>query len=296
VTAPRSSRVLLLGASGFLGPHLSARLGERALATYHTHPLPGAVPFDARSSLLESLGADFCAGVIMLGITNIDACARDPARSAATNVAAIIRVIDELRALGALPVFVSSDAVFDGSRGGWRETDDAQPILTYGLQKRTVERYLESSGEPALAVRLPKLIAPEPDARCMVSQWVGALGSDQAIRCATDQFFTPAGAADAAQAIAGLIDAGARGLFHVGGPERLSRRGLLDAVLEEYRMHATPRARIVHCSLRDIPVLEPRPLDTSMDSGKLRALGGPILRPASEVARLAVQAHFRGRA
>ena len=289
--------VLLLGASGFLGPALRDAFGaERAAGTHFSHPDEGSLFFDARrtrvSELVAALPAKPTAAVILLGITNIDHCARDPAVSAEVNVRGIIRVIDEMRALGIMPVFVSSDAVFDGSRPYWSEDDDPSPILTYGRQKVEVERHLSSLPPPWIIVRLPKLISPERNARCFVTGWVGGLARSERILCATDQYFTPAAAPDAARAIAQLVLAGAQGLYHLGGPERLSRRALLDAVLGEYRKFTKPLAEIVECSIRDIPVLERRPLDTSLRSDRLTVALGAHFRTACETAQAAVQSYF----
>jgi dTDP-4-dehydrorhamnose reductase len=186
-------------------------------------------------------------------------------------------------------VFTSSDAVFNGTHALWREDEDVQPILTYGRQKREVERYLSSLPPPWLIVRLPKLLAARRDPRCMLTGWVEALGRPGRILCATDQYFTPADVGDVALAIKRLIDAAATGLYHVAGPQRINRRELLEEVLKEYRQHASVKAQIVECSLRDIPVLEPRPLDLSMDTSRYRARFGSSLRPASEAARRAVR-------
>jgi dTDP-4-dehydrorhamnose reductase len=272
--------VLLLGASGLLGSALARTLGERVAArTYLAHVLPDSVRFDARNSsvadLLKGLGARPQAAVVLLGITNIDACAKDPVGTAAVNVQGVTRVIRELSALGILPVFTSSDAVFDGTHAWSTEEDEARPILTYGRQKLEVERFMARLESPWLAVRLPKLLEPVLDG------WIGDLAQDKVISCAVDQFFTPAAADDAARAIVALIDRGAHGLVHVAGPERLSRRELLHAVVEEYRKVSEPKASIRECSLRDIKLAEPRPLDTSMRSAR----GVPPLRAASAVAR-----------
>jgi dTDP-4-dehydrorhamnose reductase len=195
-------------------------------------------------------------------------------------------VIRELSALDILPVFTSSDAVFDGTRAWSTEEDPAQPILTYGRHKLEVERVMASLKSPWLAVRLPKLLEPVLDG------WIGDLAQDKVISCAIDQFFTPAAAADAARAIVALIDQGARGLYHVAGPERLSRRELLQAVVEEYRKVSEPKASIRECSLRDIQLLEPRPLDTSMRSTRFPADDLPALEAASAVARAHTRRHF----
>jgi len=279
--------VVLLGASGLLGGALARTLGERvAVRTHLASALPGGVRFDARSSsvaqLLKGLGARPQAAVVLLGVTNIDACAKDPKGTAAVNVQGVTRVIRELSTLEILPVFTSSDAVFDGTRASSSEEDEARPILTYGRQKLDVERFMASLEGPWLAVRLPKLLEPVLDG------WIRDLAQDKVIECATDQFFTPAAADDAAHAIVALLDKGVRGLRHIAGPERLSRRELLRAVVEEYRKFSEPRASIRECLLRDIKLAEPRPLDTSMRSvHKL-----PPLQAASAVARAYVRKHF----
>lgn len=289
--------VLVIGGSGFLGPALRAAAPGRELRFTHlSHPAPGSVRFDVRSTpvvdIVPPAPAAGTAALILAGITNVDACARDPRGTSEVNVTGVIRVVDELRALGITPVFTSSDAVFDGSRAGWREADPVSPILTYGRQKREVEQYVLSLSPPGLVVRLPKLVASSYDPRCMVSSWIDALGKPGRVLCAIDNYFTPADSLDVAAAILRLIDANARGLFHLGGGERIGRRDLLRAVEAEYRAFAVPRAEIVECSLRDVPVLEPRPLDTSMDSSKYAALAGRPLRPASDIARLAVRSRF----
>ena len=292
---------LVLGGSGFLGPELKTIPGiPQLLFTHYSHAMQGGIPFDVRSSsvrdLVRSAGDLPQAALILLGVTNVDACARDPRGTREINVEGIIRVIDELKSLGVIPVFTSSDAVFDGSRALWTEEEEVQPILTYGRQKMEVENYLSSQPPPWLIMRLPKLLSEKKNVRCMLTNWVEALGRGERILCATDQFFTPADAGDVAKAMVDLVQSGASGLYHLGGGERLSRRELLGAVMNEYRAFAEPKATIVECSLRDVPVREPRPLDTSMDSSRYAALGLAPIRPASEIARLAVRDHFRSAA
>lgn len=287
--------VLLLGASGFLGPALQEALGPNvAIATHFSHARAKSAFFDARRTRLTEIVGNLpdnpAAGVILFAVTGIDDCARDPAGTAEVNVHGAIRVVDELRVLGIMPVFVSSDAVFDGHRSWWREDDEPRPILTYGRQKLEVERYLATLPPPWLVVRLPKLLAEGRNPRCMLTGWVDALGSEGPILCATDQYFTPAAAADAARGIATLIRERAQGLFHLGGPERLSRRELLGMVLDEYRGFGTARAEIVECSLRDISVAEARPLDTSLCSERFTKRFGGAFREMGAIVKAAVQA------
>jgi dTDP-4-dehydrorhamnose reductase len=148
---------------------------------------------------------------------------------------------------------------------------------------------------PWLAVRLPMLVAEDGDRRCMVTGWVDAFVSDGEIRCATDQFFTLAATSDAAAAIGDLLRRSAQGLYHLGGPERVSRRELLDAVAREYARVAPVRARIVECRLAELPFVEARPAGTSMASTRVKPLSRAKFRGASAVAEAAVQTCLRNR-
>lgn len=273
-------------------------LGQsRVLATHLARPRPWSVFFDATTMDVATLWADKPAppqtAVVMLGVTAIDNCARQPAASAQVNVQGAIRTIDRLLEAGVVPVFISSDGVFDGTRSWWREEHKASPILEYGRQKCAVEQHLAARSE-GLIVRLPKLIEDEPSSNGFLSGWIHALGQYQDMLCATDQFFTPASARDAAEAILRLVDSRARGVFHVAGRQRLSRRELLAHVVDEYSLFAHPIAKIKDCRLADLPVLEPRPVDTSMLCSRLEMQTGYQLRDAASVARAAVRTHFQG--
>jgi dTDP-4-dehydrorhamnose reductase len=286
--------VLLLGASGFLGPALKNYLGpSNCVSTHFGHPCQNSLFFDARHTRIADLISGQVrkphAAVIMFGITNIDQCARDPAATAEVNVQGVIRIVDELRELGITPVFTSTDGVFDGSRGSWREEEAPHPILTYGLQKVEVELYIASLPPPWLIVRLPKLLSCRRNERCMLTGWVSALGREGRILCATDQYFAPAADEDVARAIALVVGERAQGIWHLGGPERVSRRELLEHVLRQYNKYAQVNAEIVDCALGDIPVLEPRPLDTSLDSSLFAARFGLRFRDMATVAAASVR-------
>ncbi len=289
--------ILLLGASGFFGPALVEELGASLCAqTYLKHRIEGGVRFDAlQSSVREVIAGKAArpvAAVVLFAETNIDACAADPASSAKLNVEATVRALRELSELAVMPVFLSSDGIFDGTRANWKEEDEVHPILTYGRQKLEVEWFMATLPPPWLILRLPKLLSVAPNDRCILTQWIKKLGAGGEIPCATDQYFTLAEARDVARAAAVLIGKRAHGIYHLGGPERLSRRALLQAVVDEYGKFAKPKATIAEMSLRDIRLKEARPLDTSMSTERLVTLCGPLIRPSSTIARLAVRRHF----
>ena len=124
-------RYLIIGASGFVGSRLFQVLGRgNAVPTFNCRPMDGGVAFDARTLRLADVLLKWYRGLthafILQGVTAIDTCARDPQGTAEINVAGTKRIIDDLLEHGVVPVFASSDAVFDDSRGLWSEVDPAR--------------------------------------------------------------------------------------------------------------------------------------------------------------------------
>ena len=290
-----NSRFLIVGGSGFLGRALYARLGAaRAIATYHKNPLPGGVYFDASTMRLADMFLRRDHGLthafLLHGITKIDDCARNPAGTAKVNVESTIRMIDDLLAAGVMPIFASSDAVFDGTRGLWMEEDPVNPILTYGRQKVAIEQYLLSKNVPWIVARLSKVVATDLDRHSVLGEWIEAIEAGKTIRCATDQIFSPTYIEDVVTALILLTEGNFAGIFHVCGSEAISRLELLTLLTREIRRYRDIEANILPCSIKDLPFPEERPLNTSMSPKKLYKTTGTVFDSLESVCeRLARQ-------
>jgi dTDP-4-dehydrorhamnose reductase len=269
-------RFLVIGASGLIGQRLLRALGPtRAVGTHYRNRFSGSVSFDLATDkvteLLDRLGQPFTHAVILAGVVNIDACARDPSGSAAANVEGSIRATEGLIARDIVPIFASSDAIYDGSRGMWHENDETESMLTYGRQKRAVERHLERQSAPWIALRIAKVLDPELGQTGVLGPWITELAAGKLIRCATDQRFCPLGVDDVVAAICLLAEARATGIFNLGGPEPVSRIELLERLIATLSRRRSVRPLIEPCSLSDLPFLERRPLDLTMSIEKLSA-------------------------
>lgn len=291
-------RALIIGGSGLIGRRLRQALGPRAgVSTYHTRPFAGGIPFDATATRVTALlerGGPYTHAYVLHAVADIDACARDPQGTAHTNVDAVCAAIDDLAAARIVPVFASSDAVFDGSRGLWTEADPAHPVLTYGAHKAAVERHLQQLCAPWLAVRLAKVVTSDPDEPGVISDWLDRLEAGAEIRCARDQIFSPVDADDVADALVALAERRCTGMYHLCGPEPVSRLALLRMLVEEVRRYRHITPRILECGLRDLPFAEPRPLDASMSGEKLARVLGRRFRDMRTVCREAVDRRYGG--
>ena len=207
----------------------------------------------------------------LFGVTEIDGCARDVCASQTLNVDITVKLMTQAIEAGLKPVFISSDSVFDGEQGNYREGDEPRPIHLYGRQKREVEKFLEDCGQPYLIFRLPKVVSAVPERGTLFEQWIEALRSRKHIRCAHDQYFSPILSTDVARIITTMVADQQSGLFHLGGPERWSRVELFELLIAALQRFALPCPSMSKCSIREFAeFLEPRPLDCSLNCDKLR--------------------------
>ena len=78
------------------------------------------------------------------------------------NVERVKAIIDYCFKNKVIPIYISSDAVFDGSKGNYSENDKKNPILSYGKIKNEVENYLLNSNNFFLIVRIGRVFGINP--------------------------------------------------------------------------------------------------------------------------------------
>jgi dTDP-4-dehydrorhamnose reductase len=270
------TRALVVGASGFFGRRALSTLGTRGVGTYKTRGFAGGVAFDALTmridDVLGQVGGSFSHALIPYGAIDMEGCSLRPAETSAVNVVGMVRLIHDLLDRKIVPVFCSTDYIFDGGRARWRETDPAFPRMAYGAQKLAVEAWLGTRREPWLVVRFSKVVSGDRDQQGQLGQWVNDIAAGKAQRCADDQFYSPGFVDDLAGAVVALMETGAEGIYHVAGPERFSRLALLQLLASKiavFRPDILPP--IMPAKLAEMPFSEQRPLDTSLSIDKLQA-------------------------
>ncbi len=274
------SKILILGGSSLVGRNIISALGPRRIvATYCRREIDTGVFFDARSMSLPEIvkpADEFSHALILLGDTKPDSCISDPVRSRALNVDALKNILQYLRDQKIVPVFFSTEAVFDGKTGNYQENDQPSPLMLYAQQKLEIESHIQASFSRYLIIRLALVLGDHPSDGSLLSGWFSKIIRSEPLPCASDYICSPIYAGDVATAIGRLIDLDASGLFHVGGPEAFSRfaigRMLADAVAEQLGLSA----ELVPCSMADFDLREDRPGNISLCSKKLQQATGIV--------------------
>ena len=165
-------------------------------------------------------------------------------------------------------VFLSSDQVFDGTQGGYVESDQVNPLNVYGQTKAEAEQVvLQNPAHSVVRVALTAGTSPTRD-RSFVEDMVRAAVNGTRLTLFTDEFRCPLPAGVIARAIWEMIEHDRPGLYHLGGSERLSRWEIGELLA---RWYPQLRPCIQPGSLADYQG-PPRPPDLSMCSDKIQQL------------------------
>lgn len=292
-----NNKVLILGGSGFVGRHLSEALGpDKSLATYNNGYVSGGVYFNSLTMKLADIVDDpskFSHAVILLGDTKPDSCAENIELSQALNVDSIKSILTELKEWGVKPVFTSTEVIFDGSKGNYVESDEVNPILTYGKQKVAIEKHLSQTFDDYLIMRLALIYGSERQDGTILSAWLDSIEKGITSSCAYDYVCSPIYIDDVVQSFISLIDVNAQGIIHVAGSKPYSRleiyQILLDQVKEIYPVDLDP----ISCSMHDFNLRERRPLNVSMKPDKLLSTTGIVIRELTDVCGLLAKQAFQ---
>src|SRR6185436_9613383 len=138
-------RTLIVGASGFVGSALRLAFGEQAVGTYFSHPEPGLRALDIRDAgavrqLVEEVRPDVI--IHPAAQPNVDWCEDHVAESHAVNVTGTLHVVEAALAAGVRYLFFSTDYVFDGKAGPYREDAPTNPPNVYGRHKLEAEQLI----------------------------------------------------------------------------------------------------------------------------------------------------------
>jgi len=266
------SITLVTGASGQLGAYLLQELGRRgrpavAWSGSRTGELLGfpLVPVNiADRDALARAFRDAKPAVVIhaAALSRIDECFRDPAEAHRVNAEATAVLSELCQAARCRLVYVSTDLVFDGARGGYRESDQPAPLSVYGRTKYAAEQPV-LAGERSAVVRSSLLFGPALAGRPgFFDLQLRALRDRTPLPLFDDEWRTPTSLPVAARTLLLIAAADFQGLIHMGGPERMSRWEMGQRLAAALGLEPSVFTRRKQA---DLPMPEPRPPDVSLD-------------------------------
>lgn len=205
-------KILVTGAGGMLGSDLVARFSLGHEVTGVTRHDFDILKEPEIRSCLASVRPDWV--IHCAAFTNVDRCESEPDKAFRVNSEGARDVARGCWSVGARMLYISTDYVFDGTKGSpYTETDPANPINVYGQSKLRGEQEVQKVLRDALIVRTSWLYGHNgPN---FVEAILAQAGKKNELAVVDDQVGSPTSTRDLADGIARLVEAGAYGPVHV---------------------------------------------------------------------------------
>jgi dTDP-4-dehydrorhamnose reductase len=277
------TRVLVTGASGLLGVNvaLEALTRYEVVGAVNGTPLhaPGfdtlqidLLEPDAPARLLDESRADWV--IHCAALADLDACERQPELAHKLNAELPGRLAAEAAKRKLRFLYVSTDAVFDGVKGDYVETDAPNPLSVYGRTKRMAELGVKAAHPHALIVR-PNLFGWSVSGnRSLAEFFYNNLAAGKKVRGYTDRLFCPLLANDLAEIFFGLLEKDLKGIFHAVATNHISKYDFGVAIAHRFDFDA---ALIEPACAADANDPAPRAGNLTLKNGKLAAALGTRL-------------------
>ena len=186
-----------------------------------------------------SVVSDFNPDVIIntAAMTNVDACESNREQCVAMNVHGVQHLVDVSIENDIHLIHLSTDFVFDGDSGPYKEDDTPNPLSFYGASKYDSEQILINSDLKNWAIARTIIIYGHVEnmSRSNIVLWAkGALEQQTPINIVDDQFRSPTYAADLAKGCLLIAEKQANGIFHLSGKDSMSILELVENVADFY--------------------------------------------------------------
>jgi dTDP-4-dehydrorhamnose reductase len=274
-------RILVTGASGFLGSHIARHLAQHShdvMGTFSKHEdrlhtaLGGtavkAVGLDlSKDNSMESVLGDLKPDIVVhaAALADLKSCQEKPDIAEKINVRATCILTRLCSDQGARLIFLSTDQVFDGEKGDYNESHAPHPIHIYGQTKAKAEQAVLGMPRSAgTVVRVALTYGKSPTGlRSSTEQILAWLERGERPRLFVDEIRSPILAEDVASAVCEMVHQEVPlNLLHLAGPHALSRFEMGQSVAEAFGYEASLIQGVKQADLNLIP---PRPRDLSFN-------------------------------
>ncbi len=281
-------KVLLTGASGLLGGNCLARLARNPnVHLYATHRNPdfsiphtfaqgaSAFPLDlTNETAVWNIVATVQPNIIIHTAAHTETafCEWNRQDAYALNVKATKVLATLAEMFGTRFIFISTDLVFDGTKGNYSEDDTPNPLSYYAETKLEAEVLVKTLVGNHVILRVPLLLGVSPrGTRSVNERLVKEFEAGKTVKLFCDEYRTPMFAdvlARVIEEVAMGILSETTGLFHAGGAERVSREDLGRKIATRWKFN---QDLIQSARSSDVPSTPPRPKDVSLNSNELHS-------------------------
>ena len=236
-------KLLVIGGSGLLG-YKVAKMASNEHETFLTYNYRSiqvegctALKLDkcdrkAVFELLEKIKPDVV--IDTAALHNVDYCETHPEEAWKVNVEGTRNVAEACKKIGAKIIFISTDYVFDGTKGYYTEEDTPNPLSYYAKTKLEAEKTIQSLDVNYIIARPSVIYGWNPSEVSGLKSSSGKsvnfvvwalqkLEKGEEIKAVTDQYSSPTLADNLAEALLVMASSEKQGIYHTAGKDCVNR-------------------------------------------------------------------------
>lgn len=244
-------RILITGSNGLLGQKIVGQLAKASinfLATskgVNRNPSCSNVNYhqmDISNALeIERVFSTFLPTHIIhtAAMTNVDHCEQQPDECNRINFEAVQLLFHAAQKINAHFQLLSTDFVFDGEKGNYKEEDQVNPLSLYAQSKVNAENYLLASNSLNWSIVRTIIVYGTANnlSRNNIIYWAKeALEKGQELSIIDDQFRAPTWANDLAWACIRICELNKMGIYHISGPETFSIYEIVEKIAQFFNL------------------------------------------------------------
>jgi dTDP-4-dehydrorhamnose reductase len=271
-------KILVTGSNGLLGQKLLSTLSVKAhqllgidladqsFVTSQVHEYR-KLDITDRQSVARSID-EMQPDIILhtAAMTTVDKCELEKEICWRINVKGTDHLVNAALKAGSKFVFISSDYVFDGRNGPYKEDDRPNPISYYGRSKLAAENLIRGSSLNHAIVRTIVLYGLGQKVKSSFLTWLlEMLRAGKSVRIVNDQWGNSTIVDDLAAALERIVELGRNGIYHVGSKGYMTRYEFSVRAAEFFGLD---KSLITPISTAELDQPAKRPLRSGLDTEK----------------------------
>ena len=156
-------------------------------------------------------------------LVNLDECEKNPENAYKQNVVSTENIVNVTEEINCFLIHISTDAVYDGTKGNYSEIDKPNPINVYGNTKLEAEEIIKTSNIEYCIVRT-NIYGWNIIDKFSLAEWmIDRLENGEELPAFRDIQFTPILVNNLAQALFNIYDNKIQGILNVSGSQSCSK-------------------------------------------------------------------------
>lgn len=263
-------KFLVTGSSGLVGTRVVKDLveqGDTVYATFHDskpdHGIPTHMDLinpEEIENNIQKIKPD--AIIHLAALTNVDLCEKEKEKAIKINSTATEIISKQAAKQKSFLVYVSTDYVFDGTKGMRKESDIPNPVDFYGKSKLDGEKHIMNLASSWCIARTSTPYGMHQKKKSFPLMVAENLQNNNEIKAVVDQFTSPTYVGNLSNMLIEISKRQIVGILHVAGATRISRYELAELVANKLNFSKNllkPR------NLNEMSWIAKRPKDSSLD-------------------------------